>query len=108
MVAADDLQEACLPSQPGRRPSCPALRGARSMNGHPGSLQLERFSVDDLPAEAHYKTRAHVQECTECRRALDELAQARSECLRELPAEKLLARIAESQRHLTRRWAGIG
>jgi hypothetical protein len=78
------------------------------MNGHPSSLQLERFSVDDLPAEAQEKTRAHVQSCRECRQALDQLEQARGDCLRELPERKLLERIAQNRRHLRTRWSWIG
>ncbi len=77
------------------------------MNGHPSSLQLERYSVDDLPAEAQEKTRAHVQSCPECRQALDQLEEARGDCLRKLPEERLLARIGESRRHLRARWSWI-
>src|SRR5215831_19252747 len=78
------------------------------MNGHPSSLQLERFSVDDLPVEAQEKTRTHVQSCPECRQALDQLEQARGDCSRKLPEEKLLERIAESRRHLRARWSWVG
>jgi ferric-dicitrate binding protein FerR (iron transport regulator) len=78
------------------------------MTDHPSSLQLERFSVDDLPADAQKKTHAHVQDCPECRHALDELEQARRDCLRELPAEKLLARMAPRPRPRRPLWSWIG
>jgi hypothetical protein len=64
------------------------------MNGHPSSLQLERFWVVDLPPDAQEKTRAHVRDCVECRRSLEELEHAREEFLRTLPAEKVLANLA--------------
>ncbi len=79
------------------------------MNGHPSSLQLERFSVDDLPAEAHERTRAHLQDCDECRRSLGELEQAREDCLRALPPERLIGRIALNRRDIRPRrlWIGL-
>jgi len=79
------------------------------MNGHPSSLQLERFSVNDLPAEVQDGTRAHVQECGQCRRSLGELEQAKEDCLRQLPPERLLGRIAQKQRDIRPRrlWIGL-
>jgi len=79
------------------------------MNGHPSSLQLERFSVDDLPADAQERTRAHVLGCGECTRSLGELDRAREDCLRQLPPAKLLGRIAQNRRDIRPRrlWIGL-
>ena len=79
------------------------------MNGHPGPLQLERFSVDDLPAELQERTRAHVQDCGQCRRSIGELEQAREDCLRQLSPQRLLGRIAQKRRELRPRrlWIGL-
>ncbi len=79
------------------------------MSGHPSSLRLERFSVDDLPVEAQERTGAHVQGCDECRRSLGELEQAREDCLRALPPERLLGKIAQKRRDIRPRrlWIGL-
>jgi len=79
------------------------------MNGHPSSLQLERFSVDDLPADAQERTRAHVLGCGECTRSLGELDRAREDCLRQLPPAKLLGRIAQKRSNIRPRrlWIGL-
>ena len=79
------------------------------MNGHPSSLQLERFSVEDLPAEAQERTRAHVQDCGDCRGSLAELEKAREDCLRQLPPDRLLARISQKRRDIRQRplWIGL-
>ena len=78
------------------------------MNGHPSSLRLERFSVDDLPADAQERIRAHVLGCGECTRSLGELEQAREDCLRQLPPETLLGRIAQKRRDIRPRRLWIG
>ena len=79
------------------------------MNGHPSSLQLERFSVNDLPADAQERTRAHVEDCGQCRRSLGELELAREDFLRQLPPERLLGRTAQKRRDLPPRrlWIGL-
>lgn len=78
------------------------------MNGHPGSLQLERFSVADLALELQEKTRDHVEHCAQCRRSLAELEHSREECLRTLPADKLLANLARHQGRSKRPWIAVG
>jgi hypothetical protein len=78
------------------------------MNSHPSPLTLERFSVGDLQAEAQETTRAHVQVCLACRGALDEMERARSDCLRHLPAEVLLAQINKGRRPRVPRWSWLG
>jgi hypothetical protein len=78
------------------------------MTRHPSSLQLERFSVDDLPVEAREGTRVHVDSCPDCTRFLNGLDQARAECLRAIPPEELLRRIATSVRPQLPRWSWLG
>src|SRR6516162_6861400 len=109
MVATDDLQEARFSSQSRRRTPGPPLWRKLSMNGHPSSLQLERFSVNDLAEEAQESTRSHVQDCGQCRRSLGELEQAREDCLRQLPPERLVGRIAQKRRDIRPRrlWIGL-
>ncbi len=68
------------------------------MTGHLSWLNLERFTVDDLPADARESTRGHLEVCDECRRRLDELERERESHLRRFSPESLIARIRQKPR----------
>ena len=68
------------------------------MTDHLSWLNLERFSVDDLPADARETTRGHLQACDQCRRRLEELEHERDSHLRRFSPESLIARIRKEPR----------
>ena len=70
----------------------PAYRRS-SVSVHPSRINLEPYSVDDLPAADREEVGRHLLECGECRRLQESLAAARAERLERVPAETFVARV---------------
>jgi hypothetical protein len=75
---------------------------------HPVAFVLERLAVDDLPPDEAAATRAHVEECAQCRGYVESLAAMSARRLAAVPPAIFAERVAARRRSWVRRWLGAG
>lgn len=83
------------------------------MTDHPSQLMLERYSVDDLPPEAHASAAEHVGSCSSCKAFIDELANEHRARLVAAPVAAFVAKVDKRRRRRSRvwqawQWSGFG
>lgn len=79
------------------------------MTTHLGGFVLERYSVEDLPADETAEARRHLDECAVCRRRLASLEEQAARDLADLPPAVFMAQVRERRARKARwstAWAG--